>query len=67
LLAAEGPLEAAGPGEDFAAAELSPAVAGFVSSSAMMRRIDARISSMEGSWTFAGWLMSDSTSSIIPQ
>jgi hypothetical protein len=35
----------------------------FVSSSAMMRRIDARISSIEGSWTFAGWVMSGSTSS----
>ena len=43
------------------------AVAGLVSSSAMIRRNDARISSMEGSWTFAGWLMSDSTSSILPQ
>jgi hypothetical protein len=29
----------------------------------MMRRIDAKISSIEGSWTFAGWLISDSTSS----
>jgi hypothetical protein len=29
----------------------------------MMRRIDARISSIEGSWTFAGWLISDSASS----
>jgi hypothetical protein len=36
---------------------------GFASSSAMMRRIDARISSMEGSWTFAGCVISDSTSS----
>jgi hypothetical protein len=39
------------------------AVAGFASSSAMMRRIDARISSIEGSWTFAGCVISDSTSS----
>src|SRR3954468_5214374 len=37
--------------------------AGFASSSAMMRRIDARISSIEGSWTFAGCVISDSTSS----
>jgi hypothetical protein len=29
----------------------------------MMRRIDAKISSMDGSWTFAGWLISDSASS----
>jgi hypothetical protein len=36
--------------------------AGFASSSAMMRRIDARISSIEGSWTFAGCVISDSTS-----
>jgi hypothetical protein len=28
----------------------------------MMRRIDARISSIEGSWTFAGCVISDSTS-----
>src|SRR5216684_2064218 len=49
----------------FAAAELTgfSAVAGFASSSAMMRRIDARISSIEGSWTFAGCVISDSTSS----
>jgi hypothetical protein len=33
------------------------------SSSAMMRRIEARISSIEGSWTFAGCVISDSTSS----
>jgi hypothetical protein len=39
------------------------AAAGFASSSAMMRRIDAKISSMEGSWTFAGCVISDSTSS----
>src|SRR3954463_12524156 len=37
--------------------------AGFASSSAMMRRIDAKISSIEGSWTFAGCVISDSTSS----
>jgi hypothetical protein len=29
----------------------------------MMRRIDARISSIEGSWTFAGCVISDSTPS----
>jgi hypothetical protein len=29
----------------------------------MIRRIDARISSIEGSWTFAGCVISDSTSS----
>jgi hypothetical protein len=28
-----------------------------------MRRIDAKISSIEGSWTFAGCVISDSTSS----
>src|ERR1700738_1659159 len=39
------------------------AVGGFASSSAMMRRIDAKISSIEGSWTFAGCVISDSTSS----
>src|SRR6267154_1003338 len=39
------------------------AAAGFASSSSMMRRIDARISSIEGSWTFAGCVISDSTSS----
>ncbi len=39
------------------------AIGGFASSSAMMRRIDARISSIEGSWTFAGCVISDSTSS----
>ena len=39
------------------------AAAGFASSSAMMRRIDARISSIEGSWTFAGCVISDSKSS----
>jgi hypothetical protein len=33
------------------------------SSSAMIRRIDARISSIEGSWTFAGCVISDSKSS----
>jgi hypothetical protein len=31
----------------------------------MMRRIDARISSIEGSWTFAGCDISDSTSSTL--
>jgi hypothetical protein len=39
------------------------ATGGFASSSAMMRRIDARISSIEGSWTFAGCVISDSKSS----
>src|SRR5258705_3121612 len=39
------------------------AAGGFASSSAMMRRIDAKISSIEGSWTFAGCVISDSTSS----
>ena len=34
------------------------ATAGFASSSAMMRRIDAKISSIEGSWTFAGCVIS---------
>ena len=34
--------------------------AAMASSSAMMRLIDARISSMEGSWTFAGCVISDS-------
>src|SRR4051794_34448512 len=38
------------------------AEAGLASSSAIMRRIDARISSIEGSWTFAGCVISDSTS-----
>jgi hypothetical protein len=41
------------------------AEAGLASSSAMMRRIDARISSIEGSWTFAGCVISDSTSKFI--
>jgi uncharacterized membrane protein (DUF4010 family) len=36
---------------------------GFASSSAMMRRIDAKISSIEGSWIFAGCAITDSTSS----
>jgi hypothetical protein len=45
-----------------AAAASGLAAAGFASSSAMMRRIDARISSIEGSWTFAGCVISDSTS-----
>jgi hypothetical protein len=31
----------------------------------MMRRIEARISSIEGSWTFAGCVISDSTSSTL--
>jgi hypothetical protein len=39
------------------------AAVGLASSSAMMRRIDAKISSIEGSWTFAGCVISDSTSS----
>jgi hypothetical protein len=39
------------------------AAAGLASSSAMIRRIDARISSIEGSWTFAGCVISNSTSS----
>jgi hypothetical protein len=42
------------------------AAGGFASSSAMMRRIDAKISSIEGSWTFAGCVISDSTSSRPP-
>jgi hypothetical protein len=43
-------------------ADFSPAD-GLASSSAMIRRIDARISSIEGSWTFAGCVISDSKSS----
>lgn len=39
------------------------AAGGLASSSAMMRRIDAKISSIEGSWAFAGCVISDSTSS----
>jgi len=39
------------------------AAGGFASSSAMIRRIDAKISSIEGSWTFAACVISDSTSS----
>jgi hypothetical protein len=39
------------------------AAGGLASSSAMMRRIDAKISSIEGSWTFAGCVIADSTSS----
>ena len=35
------------------------ATGGFASSSAMMRRIDAKISSIEGSWTFAGCVISE--------
>ena len=49
--------DAAAGGAGFSAA------GGFASSSAMMRRIDARISSIEGSWTFAGCVISDSKSS----
>jgi hypothetical protein len=45
-----------------AAAGSGLAAAGLASSSAMMRRIDAKISSIEGSWTFAGCVISDSTS-----
>src|SRR5437763_1289828 len=41
----------------------SRAGGGLASSSAMMRRIEARISSIEGSVTFAGCVISDSTSS----
>jgi hypothetical protein len=52
----------AGAADAAGAVGLSPA-GGFASSSAMMRRIDARISSIEGSWTFAGCVISDSTSS----
>ena len=33
--------------------------AGFVSSSAMIRRMEARISSIDGSCAFAGWLIAD--------
>jgi hypothetical protein len=58
---------AAGFSGGFAAAGglagFSTAAGGFASSSAMMRRIDARISSIEGSWTFAGCVIADSTSS----
>jgi hypothetical protein len=54
-----GGLTAAGGG----AAGFSAAAGGFASSSAMMRRIEARISSIEGSWTFAGCVISDSRSS----
>src|SRR5260370_2167356 len=38
-------------------------IGGLAPSLAMMRRIDAKISSIEGSWTFAGCVISDSTSS----
>ena len=48
---------ASGPPEGLSAA------GGLASSSAMIRRIDARISSIEGSWTFAGCVISDSKSS----
>jgi hypothetical protein len=57
---------AAGAAGGFAGAAAEPgfsAAGGLASSSAMMRRIDARISSIEGSWTFAGCVISDSTSS----
>ena len=47
----------------FSAAAGASAAAGLASSSAMIRRIDARISSIEGSWTFAGCVISNSTSS----
>ena len=59
-------LEGAGAGAaaGAAAAGLSAGFsAGLASSSAMIRRIDARISSIEGSWTFAGCVISDSRSS----
>jgi hypothetical protein len=46
-----------------AATGLASATGGLASSSAMIRRIDARISSIEGSWTFAGCVISDSKSS----
>jgi hypothetical protein len=54
----------AAPGDaEPAGAALAGFSAGLASSSAMMRRIDARISSIEGSWTFAGCVIPDSTSS----
>jgi X-X-X-Leu-X-X-Gly heptad repeat protein len=43
------------------AAGTGAAAAGFASSSEMMRLMDARISSIEGSCAFAGWLISNST------
>jgi hypothetical protein len=46
-----------------AATGLASATGGLASSSAMIRRIDAKISSIEGSWTFAGCVISDSKSS----
>jgi hypothetical protein len=52
-----------GAGAGAAAGGFSAAGGGLASSSAMMRRIDARISSIEGSWTFAGCVISDSKSS----
>jgi hypothetical protein len=55
----------AGGGSAFCGARVLAAFSapgGFASSSEMMRRIDARISSIEGSWTFAGCVMPDSTS-----
>jgi hypothetical protein len=42
---------------------VAAAAAGLASSSEMIRLIDARISSIEGSCAFAGWFISDSTSS----
>src|SRR5258708_24900227 len=62
-----GALAAGAATAGFATAGAGPAgfsaAAGLASSSAMMRRIDAKISSIEGSWTFAGCVSSDSTSS----
>ena len=63
LAAGGGAGSAFGGGGAAAAAGFSVAP-GFASSSAMMRRIDARISSIEGSWTFAGCVISDSTSKL---
>jgi hypothetical protein len=57
---------AAGAAGLAAAAAGASAAAGLASSSAMIRRIDARISSIEGSWTFAGCVISDSASSQRP-
>jgi hypothetical protein len=55
-----GALAAGGGGAGAAAAAFD---SGFTSSSAMMRRIDARISSIEGSCDFAGCVMIQSTAS----
>jgi hypothetical protein len=55
-----------GTGGAGAGAAAFSAAGGFASSSAMIRRIDAKISSIEGSWTFAGWVIADSTSSSTP-